>query len=288
MTIKRTITMSLFMLVMLFGLQACGGGGGGGSGTTTPAVNTSLATAARGFYEGSGTIQVAAGDLVIGSPDVKAIIDENEFNIIYKGTQILLYKGTFTEVTATTFKATVRVYKAGNFIATATIDNGTITAGTSFKGTIKATAAYTTTDYANSVGDIDLAYSASNSLTPTAYILNKSWQDSSPGTGNVTFTGATKADLVSAYNAVPAELQCSNTTIDTTNVVNEQTGRIRAFVTSALTSCTNSTIEGMQVHGYLTNFKVSATDDRMLVVLSDDNFAYIGILPCLNGVGACF
>ncbi|MCW8901458.1 MAG: hypothetical protein OQK75_09530 [Gammaproteobacteria bacterium] len=271
-----------FIAVMLVGLQACGGGGGGDTPPPPPA-NTSLDSAARGYYEGIAIIDVAAaagGDLTISNPDLKAIITENEFNIIYKGTQNLLYKGTFTEVTATTFKATIRVYRAGDFIATAEIANGTIDAGVSFKGTITGTGAYTTSDYANSVGDIELTYNNANSLAPPTYIAGKEWQDARP-TGAVSFNGATNAAYVFAVDGNPYELNCDVSTFDTTDVVNEQTGRIRSFITAPLSACITSTIEGTQLKGYLTNYNGGGNpDDRMLVIVSDDNYAYVGILPC--------
>jgi len=279
----RSIFSAFIIVTLALGLQACGGGGGS---TTTP-VNTSLASAARGYYEGGVELNVAAGNLIVSSPNFKAIVDEKQFVIIFKGSQILLYKGTFTEVTTTTFKADLRVYRAGNFIATATIANGTIDAGVSLKGTITGTGAYVSDDYASSAIDVDLTYNNANSLTPPVYTAN-SWQDAAP-TGNVTFHTTTNIDFYPSVDNVPTELSCDALDFNTTNVVNEQTGRIRTFLTSALSGCSTTTIEGNQLNGYFTNYNGGGTDDdRMLIVVSDDNYAYIGILSCLNGTGACF
>ena len=278
----RTLFTALILVSLVFGLQACSGGGG--SSTTTPAVNTSLASAARGFYEGSVELNVAAGNLTISSPDLKAIVDEKQFVIVYKGSETLLYKGTFTEVTSTTFKADIRVYRAGKFIATATIANGTIDAGVSLKGTITGTGVYVNADYASSAIDVDLAYNNANSLAPPVYKTGvaNSWEDTGR-TGNVEFNSTTNINLAISNNAVPVELNCNANGFDTTNMVYGQTGRIRKFLTSALTNCSSNTLLGQQLNGYFTNFNSGgADDDRMLIVVSDDNYAYVGLLPCAD------
>ena len=270
----RSLFTVLILVSLVFGLQACSGGGGGSS--TTPAVNTSLASAARGYYEGFATINVTTGDLTISSPNFRAIVDEKQFVIAFVGTPLLLYKGSFTEVTATSFKANIRVYKDGAFVDTATISNGAIDEGVTLKGTITGTG-----DYVSSVGDVELTYNAANNLVPKNYVtgVTKAWQDT-PTTGNITFNQASNIDLL-LYSA-PVLNACKTTTgFSTTNVVYAQTGRIRAFTSSVLSNCADgTTYNGATLSGYLTNFNSSVDDDRMLVIMSNDQAAYIGILSC--------
>jgi len=285
------LLMSVLILAGLgFGLQACSGGGGGGT-TTIPAANISLASAARGYYDGSATINGGTKvDVTISSPNTQAIFDEKNFVFAFKGVDdsptpaaiVLLYKGTFTEVSATSFKADVRVYVNGIYRMTSTISDGVINAGTSLSGTIVGSG-----DYANSVGTVSLSYSGDNNKTPPAYSFTTAnrWQDN-PASGDVFFNTATNFEAVFALDVVPSELRsCDAIGVDTTNVVTEQTGRIRSFTTPAVSGCANSANNGRIVSGYLTNYTSSGgtQDDRMLIVVSDDSYSYVGILPCLSG-----
>ena len=282
-----------FIAVALVGLQACGGGGGSG-GSTPPPVNTSLDSSARGYYSGSATINGGAqSDVTITSPNTHAIFDEKNFVIAYKGQDdsataiVLLYKGTFTEVTTTSFKADVRVYVNGIYKMTSTISNGAIDAGVTLSGAVVGTG-----DYANSTGNISLTYTADNSLTPPVYTFGTAnrWQDS-PASGDIFFNTAINFDSVFALNVIPGRLRsCDAVGTDTTDVVNEQTGRIRAFTTPALTGCLSAGDNGQILKGYLTNYKSNggSQDDRILLIASHDDYAYVGILPCLSGTGTCF
>ena len=268
------------MVVLFLGLQACGGGGSP-TPTTTAAVNTSLTSAARGYYDGTGLIAGGSqADINISTRDIRAIFDEKEFVIAYKlgADPILFYKGTFTEVTSTSFKADIRVYVNGIFTETATITNGVIDEGISLTGAIVGAG-----DYASSVGDITLAYTSDNSLTPPDYKFGVSnvWQDD-PSTGTIQFSSTTKIDFSVANDAVPLDISsCLAMDFNTSDVINEQTGRIRAFTTSPLDCDDTITLDG-----YFTNFNSGAVDDRIFVVASNDDYSYIGILPCV--IGTCF
>lgn len=275
------------MVVLFLGLQACGGGGG----DPVPETNTSLASEARGYYDGFATIDFATGELNVAPPNLKAIVDEKEFVITFVGTPNLLYKGTFTEVTSTTFKADIRVYKDQVFFSTAKIDNGTITAGTSFMGTISGG----TGDYSNSVGNIELTYNGANDLVAKEYMSGGAagWIDS-PLSGVVTFNSSTNLD-VNINTVNNSELLDCDTTggFDTANVVYAQTGRIHSFTTSPMEACSEGTPPtGKVLNGYLTNYNGNGVDDdRMLFVASDDELAYVAILFCGNNpaapVGQC-
>ncbi len=286
--IRFTFITMLFATLGL--LTACGGGGGGGGTTATPAVTVDpLASAARGFYQGNGTIQGGSGDIVITSPNIKGIADEKGFVFTYKGNDensnaiVLFYKGTFTEVTATSFKADVRVYVDGVYQETATISDGVIDEGISFSGTLKGAG-----NYASSNGTISLSYAQDNQSPPPTYSTvspSNKWDDGS--TGQVIFNSATNFDSVIAGNGIPENLDsCVLYSVNTSDVINEQTGRIRKF--SAVTAaCTRKSDDGQSVEGYFTNFKTTATDDTMYIVVLNDNLAYIGLLPCADTNSNC-
>ena len=289
--IRFTFITMLFATLGL--LTACGGGGGGGT-TTTPAVTVDpLASAARGFYQGNGTIQGGSGDIVITSPNIKGIADEKGFVFTYKGNDensnaiVLFYKGTFTEVTATSFKADVRVYVDGVYQETATISDGVIDEGISFSGTLKGAG-----NYASSNGTISLSYAQDNQSAPPTYSTvspSNKWSDivGTSGTGQVVFSSTTNFDAVIALDYVPVNLEsCDLYSVNTSDVINEQTGRIRKF--SAVTAtCAGQSDDGQSVEGYFTNFKTTATDDTMYIVVSNDNLAYIGLLPCADTNSNC-
>lgn len=281
------------MVVLFLGLQACGGGG-----DPVPEKNTSLASSARGYYSGSATINGGAqADVTIASPNTHAIFDEKNFVIAFKGQDdnataiVLLYKGTFTEVSATTFKASVRVYVNGIYTTTSTISNGVIDAGVTLSGSvIGAIVGSGSGDYASTIGDVSLSYTADNSLAPPVYAFGTTnrWQDNPPS-GDVFFNTSTNFDSVFALNVIPPRLRsCDAVGTDTSNVVNEQTGRIMAFTTPALSGCLSAGDDGQILKGYLTNYKSNggSQDDRMLLIASHDDYAYVGILPCFSGT--CF
>jgi hypothetical protein len=285
---SRLLLSSLILVGLVFGMQGCGGGGGGGGGSTTTPVNTSLASAARGYYDGSATIDGGTQvDVTITAPSAQAMFDEKGFVFAFKGTDdgstaiVLLYKGTFTEVSSTSFKANVRVYVKGIYKMTSTISDGVINAGTSLSGTLVGSG-----DYANSVGTVSLSYSSDNSVAPPEYLFGTAnrWQDAD--SGDVFFNTATNFDAIFAADTVPSELRnCDAIGVDTANVVTERTGRVRSFTTPAVTGCLNSANNGRILTGYLTNYTNSggAQDDRLFIVVSDDSYSYVGILPCLNG-----
>ncbi len=288
----RSLFTVLISMALVFGLQACSGGGGSST-PATPAVNTSLASAARGYYDGSASIDGGTNNNVTTATTgtkVQAIFDEKGFVIAYKGLDdsnaaiVLMYKGTFTEVSATAFKANVRVYVNGVYQMTSSISNGAIDPGVTLTGAIVGTG-----DYANSTGDISFSYTTDNAKTPPVYAFGTAnrWRDAGP-TGDLFFNTATNFDAIFAANSVPARLgSCDAIGTDTTNVINEQTGRIRAFTTPALTGCLNGIDDGQILNGYLTNYKGGGTDnDRMLIVVSNDDYAYVEMFSCLSGT--CF
>lgn len=275
------------MIALLVGLQACGGGGSPAP-VVTPTVNKSLASAARGYYDGSATINGGAMvDVTITAPDTKAVFDENGFVVAFKGNDdtpaaiVLLYKGTFTEVTATTFKASVRVYVNGVFKTVSTISNGVIDAGVTLTGAIVGTG-----DYANSTGDISLSYTSDNSLTPPVYAFGTAnrWDDAT--SGDVVFNSITNIDFLMSADDIPPQMNCDALGFDTTNVINEQTGRIRKFTTPAVINCAGMADNGQIFSGYFTNYNGGVVDNRLFIVASNDDVAYVGILPCL--AGTCF
>lgn len=269
MKLNTRLVYSFFvMAVMALGLQACGGGGDSAV-VEEPAVNTSLASAARGFYDGSALINGGSQvDVTLSSPNTKAIFDEKGFVIAFKGDDeepspiVLLYKGTFTEVSDTTFNADVRIYVDGVYTTTSTISNGVIDAGITLTGAIVGTG-----DYANTTGDISLSYTADNALTPPVYASSR-WDDEVSGL--VFFNTTTNFDAVLAVDVIPGNLRhCDAVSTDTTDVANEQAGRIRAFTTPALITCADDVDNGQILTGYFTNYNSGdGVDDTLFFVAS--------------------
>ena len=133
------------MVVLLVGLQACGGG------SSTPAPTPDANP--TGYYDITGTATVKeiddTTDLVV--TDLQAIISNNRIMIISyaKG---LVYDGTMT-IDKNSYIATVKVYKDGINPVDATIA-GTITEGSSITGTLTGTGAGN--------GTFNLTYATSN------------------------------------------------------------------------------------------------------------------------------
>ena len=148
----------------------------------------------------------------------------------------------------------------------------------------------TSTDYANSVGTVSLSYSSDNSVAPPTYLFTTTNRWSDGVTGDLYFNTSTNFDAVFATNSVPSQLaSCDAIGVDTTDVVNEQTGRIRVFTTPAVTGCANTARDdGRIVAGYLTNYTSNGgtQDDRLMIVVSDDNYSYVEMTSCFSGT--CF
>ena len=160
------------MAVILVGLQACGGGGGAGDDGSdgSDGSSSTLPVDANpvGYYAGTmSTVSPSQTDIT-----AKAIVDSDKFLMVHidnAGSNSLLYKGTFTDITATTFTADVSIYHDGAVIGTATISNGTITEKSSMAGTLSGTGDYTSTSFS-------LTYdTTTNARAPVTSALNDQW-----------------------------------------------------------------------------------------------------------------
>lgn len=107
-----------------------------------------------GYYN-NGTVSVMADDNItpLAFNDLQAMINGNRL-MLMSDSQHLLYDGTFTNITGSSYSANVKIYKLGSLLTTATI-TGTLTGGSSMTGTLVGTKAGN--------GTFALTYAQSNS-----------------------------------------------------------------------------------------------------------------------------
>jgi len=265
----RLFISALILAGLGFGLQACSGGGGG---TTTPAANANPI----GYY---------AGTLSVTSPaqanlTAKAIVDSSEFMIVHINQATpdnLLYKGTFTAITPTTFTADVRIYRNGTFLRTATISNGSITEKSSMSGTLSGTGDYTSTSFS-------LAYDTTvNARTPLVSSNGDIWiVPTTTGTGigldlDSTILRAFAFDNIIIVHDVLKG--CTLPSLGFINVNSEQLGRVRKYTANlrSTSSCVNYASD-FSLTGYITPFDSGANDNRYLWITYNDNNFFAGEL----------
>ncbi len=263
----RSLLPTFILLGLVFGMLACSGGGGGG--TPTPPANANPV----GYY---------AGTLSVTSPaqpnlSAKAIVDSDKFLMVHVdlgAPDTLLYKGTFTNITVTTFTADVRIYRNGVFLRTATISNGSITEKGSLGGTLSGTDDYTATSFS-------LTYDTTiNSRVAPTITTNETWVEKTTNLAGFSFSN-NGADLGDGYgvsaNVIPTELEnCGSGTTTLTNVTNsEVVGRVRKYAAIYPTSCANITT-AIPMQGYITPFDSAggSNDDRYLWIVFNDTIFY--------------
>ena len=253
-----------FIALALIGLQACGGGGGG-TPPPPPAANP------VGYYAGTAsTTSPSQTDI-----EVKAISDSDKFlmvHIEHTTPNTLLYVGTFTDITDTTFTADVRIYRNGVFLRTATISNGSITERSSMSGTLSGTGEYTATSFS-------LTYdTVVNSRVTTNIVRGDTdiWLvPTATDTGFRFSNSATRATFViqSGFSYAHTSLTgCSAPSIDLTNVSGEQEDRIQKYIANYTSgsSCDNYTTD-FSMTGYITPYDNGGEDNRYLWITYNDN-----------------
>ncbi len=269
----RSLFTALILVSLVFGLQACSGGGG----SSTPATPANANPI--GYY---------AGTLTVASPaqanlTAKAIVDSDKFLIVHidnSATQnTLLYKGTFTAITATTFTADVRIYRNGAFLRTATISNGTITEKSSMSGTLSGTGDYTATSFS-------LAYdTVVNARTPLVSVSADLWVEpfdlTAGNRSGILFSSSTQLSSALFGNAaiVLDNLKgCNVSNVNLTDISGEQTGRLKKYSMNYLgSSCTN-TPPDFSMTSYMTTFDSGSNDNRYLWISYNDNNFFAGEL----------
>ena len=213
-------------------------------------INDDLA----GYYTGSISVNEDPGLLVLADPEIQVIVANDRLVIINISTN-LVYIAPLTGFSQNTFSTTARIYKAGDFQRTTQI-TGTFISGASLNLTLTGSGDYT-------AGTVTLVYNTTeNSLAPYVLVDSALWNGPDLGilvnnNTNISFGGG---------NSVPSTfLKNCASTVDLTNVVSEQTGRIRSFSAIAA-ACTDISVNGTILDGYLTRFKSTVDDDRLLFV----------------------
>ena len=260
--------------VILVGLQACGGGGG----TPPPAADP------IGYYTGTFNYSSPTGQA--GDTAVQAIVDSDKFMMTYIDgetiaadlTKHILYVGTFTNITATTYTADVKIYANGEFSGNAVVSNGLITEGASMSGTLSGTGNYTDTSFSLSY---DTTINARVPLEPATEEANtERWLDG-PTDSGIIFTAPSTITVNFFDDAamVPVALKgCDSTAVGLTNVASEQPGRIRKTTASITGTTCNPNISDFLLDVYITPFDNGADDNRYLFISYNDSIFYVGIL----------
>ena len=237
----------------------------------TTAIGTITNDDNGGYYTGSSAITSPA--LTINNPDLQAIFTQNEF-ILASHSNNLLYSGTITSRTGNNYVGTVRIYKNGVYLRSATV-TGVHVFDSSATGILSGTG-----DYTNATFAVD--YSLLNTRAPLAIAGGAEWNDESPATASIEFTTSIVANVRLTANASSAALGlCTMPTAALSNVNTVQTGRIRAF-SGVMSICSTTLTNGVTARGYTTSFDQAGIDDAMLFVLFTDTDAQISILNCLN------
>ena len=262
----HSIYSTFIFIGLVLGLQACGG-----SSTPPPPADANPV----GYY--AGTLSTTTPSQIDIS--AKAISDSDKFMLVHidnSATQnTILYVGTFTDITATTFTADVRIYLNGVFLRTATITNGSITEKSSMSGTLSGTGDYTSTSFSLSY---DTTINARTPLDPaTNEAANEVWLEpitaAAGGQNQTGFTFDAPNELVTVFGnhamVVVGWQLCTDAAINLTNVNSEQPGRIRKY------SVVSPTCGFPSVTGYITSFDSSGADDRYLWISynTDNSFA---------------
>lgn len=257
----HSIYSTLIFIGLVLGMQACGG-----SSAPPPPADANPV----GYY--AGTLSTTTPSNVDVS--AKAIVDSDKFMLVHinnAGSNTLLYVGTFTDITVTTFTADVRIYRDGAFERTATITNGSITERSSMSGTLSGTGNYTATAFS-------LTYDTTiNTRTPLVSVVTDKWLAPTTANTGFLFTQNSPTEITNAYDniaIVPNALKgCRLSGIRPINVNNsEQVGRIRTYTANypIADSCVNF-VAPFSMIAYMTPFDNAGNDNRYLWITYNAN-----------------
>ena len=205
-----------------------------------------------GYYTGSVSVNEGMGTL---NGSVQVIAD-SDLLVIADLTNDLAYVAPISTLASGTFTGTARAYKDGDFARTVNV-SAIFTAGSTITLTLSGSGDY-------SSGSVTLSYSLKNSDAPIVMNNSDSWVDANGG-----FLANSNSNIYFSFNAIPSTSLsfCEASNVSVSDVVSEQTGRIRNFST-ATTSCVAQTADG-----YFTWFDDSVTDDAVLFMFyNDDGF----------------
>ena len=232
-----------------------------------------------GYFEGSAAISVPSGtDLAIASPDFKAMLDNSRLVVVSEAND-LVYSASVTQRTVDNFTASVRIYKNGVYVRSATMTGVDNTVSKTVSGTFSGTG-----DYAS--GTFSLTYNSTiNARAPLVFADTNNRYDAPPIASVIYFTSNTTADIALASGASSDNLDsCDMTNTTLNNVNSEQPGRIRQF-SGVLAGCSTNATNGAAAQGYFTSFDHNGgTDNALLFVLFNDSDAQISVLDCQNDV----
>lgn len=180
--IARFITIAIVSTAL--GLLTACGGDDPAPPPAPPAIVGSI-----GYFEGSAAISVPSGtDLAIASPDFKAMLDNSRLVIVSEAND-LVYSASVTQRTVDNFTASVRIYKNGVYVRSATITGVDNTVSKTVSGTFSGTG-----DYAS--GTFSLTYNSTiNARAPLVFADTNNRYDAPPIASVIYFTSNTTADI---------------------------------------------------------------------------------------------
>ena len=253
-----------------------------GSGTVNQANVSSIEVLCDsnpvGYFEGSGKFNYGAesildldGSATDKTKTVQAIVDKDTFAITSVADQ-LVYIGTFTEISGSSYTATVKIYKDGYYQYDTSV-SGTIISRSTMSGMFKGDG-----DYAS--GTFDLLYSDVNKLPANTFSATEIWEDDpdAPITW-IRLVTSTEFEFETASLFQPDYIRgCRSRNNQLVSMVGEQENRLWNVKAVMFYSCSVTASELLSFDMVLGRFDLYASDDRVLMVFYDDTLAYASIL----------
>jgi len=267
----RLLISALFLAVLVFGLQACGGSSGGSSTPAAPLADQD----ASGIYTGTGLVNTS-----VSITDLKAIIYNNRF-LIFSESSNIVYDGTISSISGKDMTATANVYESGvqtqpGIAVTATVDTSSQITLFTLNGTGLANgvlnftfdSAYNTgatNPRINSTGTNPLWAGSVYNLVAIQSSSNLEIFDTGSGSPNYQFQTVSKG--VSCGYEGDTGIPDSTVNIYTIVEMRDTTGDFGG--------CTLSTSPNYT--GYATVLNVGGTDDTLWYVVTNGTHSIVGV-----------
>jgi hypothetical protein len=271
--LRRFLFVKLLVMIGTVALlQACGGGGGGSETPPPPPV-----IASPGYFDNVSTLGGAdvysdtANTIPLHIGDLQAMVNGNKLSLV-SVTNNLAYYATFTGLTGNNYTANVSIYKDNIPYGNTTL-SGTLVAGTSLTGTFATTG----TGFGN--GTFKLDYSLANSSVAAISRIVRDNSTVPANWRNIVIVASFSTFQIDStgvlHNALPAgsgnfagcDINGSVTTIPSTALYQ---------VSMTLTNCTTNTITNGAYTGLATSRTESATDDRLVVAVTNGVYSMNG------------
>jgi len=249
----------LVVITSIVLVQGCSSGGGSAQADSDP----------NGFYDaGSASVKLSSDNVTdLSISDLQGMVSGNRFMLMSEA-ETILYDGTITGITGTTFTGTVNIYEDGDLLPGTTTVAGTINSASSITGTF--------TGVGPGNGTFSLTYSLNNAASDIARI-DTSWIGNVNGVANsVRHLISNAGDITHDTNYSPSTPVVAGCTISTSSTATPVSDVNVYTISVTLSACTNNTVDGTYT-GLATTLTV--IDDELILLYSNDLFSVIGILP---------